>query len=116
MLLEVKDLVVAYGPIDALHGLNLQVEKGQIVSIVGANGAGKTTLLNALTGMLPIKSGSVLFEGEQLPAAAHRIVRKGITHVPEGRKVFAGLTVEENLVMGGVTRKAAAARETQEKM
>ena len=116
MLLEVKDLVVAYGPIDALHGLNLQVEKGQIVSIVGANGAGKTTLLNALTGMLPIKSGSVLFEGEQLPAAAHRIVRKGITHVPEGRKVFAGLTVEENLVMGGVTRKAAASRETQEKM
>ena len=116
MLLEVKDLVVAYGPIDALHGLNLQVEKGQIVSIVGANGAGKTTLLNALTGMLPIKSGSVLFEGEQLPAAAHRIVRKGITHVPEGRKVFAGLTVEENLVMGGVTRKAAATRETQEKM
>lgn len=116
MLLEVKDLVVAYGPIDALHGLNLQVEKGQIVSIVGANGAGKTTLLNALTGMLPIKSGTVLFEGEALPTAAHRIVRKGITHVPEGRKVFAGLSVEENLVMGGVTRKAAAARETQEKM
>ena len=116
MLLEVKDLVVAYGPIDALHGLNLQVEKGQIVSIVGANGAGKTTLLNAITGVLPIKGGKVLFEGEQLPAAAHRIVRKGITHVPEGRKVFAGLTVEENLVMGGVTRKAAASRETQEKM
>ena len=116
MLLEVKDLVVAYGPIDALHGLNLQVEQGQIVSIVGANGAGKTTLLNALTGMLPIKSGTVTFEGEQLPPAAHRIVRKGITHVPEGRKVFAGLTVEENLVMGGITRPAKEAKERQEEM
>ena len=116
MLLEVKDLVVAYGPIDALHGLNLQVEQGQIVSIVGANGAGKTTLLNALTGMLPIKSGTVSFEGEELPAAAHRIVRKGITHVPEGRKVFAGLSVEENLVMGGITRPAKEAKERQEEM
>jgi len=116
MLLEVKDLVVAYGPIDALHGLNLQVEKGQIVSIVGANGAGKTTLLNALTGMLPIKSGTVTFEGETLPAAAHNIVRRGITHVPEGRKVFAGLSVEENLVMGGITRPAKEAKERQEEM
>ena len=116
MLLDIQNLKVAYGQIDALHEISLTVEQGQIVSIVGANGAGKHTLLNAITGVLPIKGGKILFEGEQLPAAAHRIVRKGITHVPEGRKVFAGLTVEENLVMGGFTRPAKEAKERQEEM
>ena len=105
MLLEIENLTVAYGQIDALSSISLSVQEGQIVSIIGANGAGKTTLLNAITGMLPIKSGKVIFGGEPLPASAHAIVRKGITQVPEGRRVFAGLTVEENLVMGGFTRK-----------
>ena len=116
MLLEIQNLKVAYGQIDALHSISLAVEKGQIVSIVGANGAGKTTLLNAITGVLPIKEGKILFEGEALPSAAHRIVRRGITHVPEGRKVFAGLTVEENLVMGGYSRPAKEARARLEEM
>ena len=116
MLLDIQNLKVAYGQIDALHEISLTVEEGQIVSIVGANGAGKTTLLNAITGVLPIKSGKILFEGEQLPSAAHRIVRKGITHVPEGRKVFAGLTVEENLVMGGFTRPVKESKARQEEM
>ena len=116
MLLEIENLTVAYGQIDALSAISLSVEAGQIVSIIGANGAGKTTLLNAITGMLPIKSGKVTFGGEPLPSSAHAIVRKGITQVPEGRRVFAGLTVEENLVMGGFTRKLAEARATQEEM
>ena len=116
MLLDIQNLTIAYGQIDALEAVSLSVEQGQIVSIIGANGAGKTTLLNAITGMLPIKGGKVLFDGEVLPAAAHAIVRKGITHVPEGRRVFAGLTVEENLVMGGFTRPISEARARQEEM
>lgn len=116
MLIDIQNLTVAYGQINALQSISLKVEEGQIVSIIGANGAGKTTLLNAITGMLPIKGGSVIFQGEPLPTAAHAIVRKGITHVPEGRRVFAGLTVEENLVMGGFTRSIAESRATQEEM
>ena len=116
MLLEIENLTVAYGQIDALSSISLGVEEGQIVSIIGANGAGKTTLLNAITGMLPIKGGRVTFGGEPLPSSPHAIVRKGITQVPEGRRVFAGLTVEENLVMGGFTRKLSEARATQEEM
>ena len=116
MLLEIQNLRVAYGQIEALQGISLSVEAGQIVSIIGANGAGKTTLLNAITGMLPLKSGTISFEGTPLPGAAHAIVRRGITQVPEGRRVFAGLTVEENLIMGGITRSAADSRATQEQM
>ena len=101
MLLQIKDLVVAYGQIDALHGISLNVEQGQIVAIIGANGAGKTTLLNAISGVLPVKSGSIIFDGKPLPGSVHGIVQHGITQVPEGRKIFAGLSVEENLVMGG---------------
>lgn len=116
MLLEIQNLVVAYGQIDALHGVSLSVEKGRIVSIIGANGAGKTTLLHAISGLLPIKSGRIHFEEKPLPSSVHGIVRAGITHVPEGRNVFPGLTVEENLVMGGITQKAAEARAAQERM
>jgi branched-chain amino acid transport system ATP-binding protein len=116
MFLTIRNLTVAYGAIDALHDIALDVEKGQIVSIIGANGAGKSTLLKAVSGMLPVKGGEVLFEGRRLPATPHAIVRAGITHVPEGRRVFAGLTVEENLTMGGITRKSAEAGKAQEDM
>jgi branched-chain amino acid transport system ATP-binding protein len=116
MLLTIRNLTVAYGAIDALHNIELDVEKGQIVSIIGANGAGKSTLLKAVSGMLPVKGGEVLFEEHRLPSTPHAIVRAGITHVPEGRKVFAGLTVEENLVMGGITRKIAESGKAQEEM
>ncbi len=116
MLLTIRNLTVAYGTIDALHDIQLDVGKGQIVSIIGANGAGKSTLLKAVSGMLPVKGGEVLFEGRRLPVSPHAVVRAGITHVPEGRKVFAGLTVEENLIMGGITRKIAEAGKAQEEM
>ena len=79
MLLQIKDLVVAYGQIDALHGISLNVEQGQIVAIIGANGAGKTTLLNAISGVLPVKSGSIIFDGKPLPGSVHGIVQHGIT-------------------------------------
>ena len=111
MLLQIKDLVVAYGQIDALHGISLNVEQGQIVAIIGANGAGKTTLLNAISGVLPVKSGSIIFDGKPLPGSVHGIVQHGITQVPEGRKIFAGLSVEENLVMGGFSTSKAKSKE-----
>ena len=116
MLLQIKDLVVAYGQIDALHGISLNVEQGQIVSIIGANGAGKTTLLNAISGVLPVKSGSIIFDGKPLPGSVHGIVQHGITQVPEGRKIFVGLSVEENLVMGGFSTSKAKSKENIDRM
>ena len=116
MLLQIKDLVVAYGQIDALHGISLNVEQGQIVAIIGANGAGKTTLLNAISGVLPVKSGSIIFDGKPLPGSVHCIVQHGITQVPEGRKIFAGLSVEENLVMGGFSTSKAKSKENIDRM
>lgn len=107
-LLEVKDLHVYYGGIHALKGLSFTVNKGEIVSLVGANGAGKTTTLRAISGILPYK-GEVKFEGESLGARpAHRIVRLGIAHSPEGRGVFPNLTVMENLEMGAFIRSDRA--------
>jgi branched-chain amino acid transport system ATP-binding protein len=100
-LLEVKDLAVAYGGIAAVKGIALEAGAGQVVSLIGANGAGKTTTLRALSGLLKARAGSVRFEGaELLNAPAHRIARLGIAHVPEGRQVFAEMTVAENLRMG----------------
>ena len=116
MLLQIKDLVVAYGQIDALHGISLNVEQGQIVAIIGAHGAGKTTLLNAISGVLPVKSGSIIFDGKPLPGSVHGIVQHGITQVPEGRKIFAGLSVEENLVMGGFSTSKAKSKENIDRM
>ena len=98
--LSVDDLHVSYGPVQALRGVNLKVEKGSIVSIIGANGAGKTTLLNTLSGIVKAKSGSVLFRGKTLPERACNIVRAGMAHVPEGRKIFSGFSIEENLFAG----------------
>jgi branched-chain amino acid transport system ATP-binding protein len=101
-MLTVENLSVNYGAIRALHQVSCRVEKGEIVALIGANGAGKTTILNTISGIVPSLSGSVSFEGENITRlAAHLIVRKGICQVPEGRRVFARMSVQENLEMGG---------------
>ena len=101
MLLDVKDLNVYYGAIHALQGISFNVKEGEIVSLIGANGAGKSTTLRALSGLIRPRSGSITFKGEDITLEpAEKIVRKGISHVPEGRKIFAPLTVRENLEMG----------------
>ena len=99
-MLRIQDLRVGYGKIEALHGISLEVQPGQIVAIIGANGAGKSTLLNTISGMLPVKGGRIEFEGHSLPKRPSRIVRMGIVQVPEGRRIFPSLTIEENLRMG----------------
>ena len=105
-LLEVKDLEVHYGAINALKGISLQVDEGQLVTLIGANGAGKTTLLNTISGAVPGSTGSILFRGEEiLNDLPHLITRRGIAHVPEGRKIFSELTVEENLEVGAYVQK-----------
>jgi len=109
-MLEVSELCVSYGAISALRGVSLRVAHGSIVTLIGANGAGKTTALRTISGLLRPKSGTVTFLGEnitQLPA--HRIVARGIGHVPEGRMVFSNLTVDENLAMGAYLRTDKAA-------
>ena len=104
-MLEVSNLNVYYGLIHALHDVSFEVNEGEIVALIGANGAGKTTTLHTITGLLPAKSGSVVFEGHDITKKpGHAIVRLGMGHVPEGRRVFANLTVEENLRMGAYTR------------
>jgi branched-chain amino acid transport system ATP-binding protein len=103
-LLEVKNIHVYYGNIHALKDLSLNVDKGEIVTLIGANGAGKSTTLKTLSGLLKPRSGSVLLEGDELTRyPAHQIVTKGMIHVPEGRRVFGRLTVQENLEMGAFT-------------
>ncbi len=105
-MLEVTDLHVYYGVIHALKGLSFQVEKGEVVALIGANGAGKTTTLQTLTGILPAKRGKILFEGQDITKVpAHKIVEMGIAHVPEGRRVFSQLSVYDNLRLGAFTRK-----------
>ena len=105
-MLEVKDLQVYYGVIQALKGISFHVEQGEVIALIGANGAGKTTTLHTITGLLAPKSGSVLFEGKDITKVpAHKIVSMGMAHVPEGRRVFAELSVYENLKMGAYTRK-----------
>lgn len=104
-MLEVKDLQVYYGMIQALKGLSFEVNKGEIVALIGANGAGKTTTLHTVSGLLQPKAGSILFEGKDITKVpAHKIVTMGMAHVPEGRRVFAQLSVYENLKMGAYTR------------
>ena len=99
-MLEVKNISVSYGHVDALHNVNIQVSTGKIVSVIGANGAGKTSLVNTISGLVKPTTGEIVFNGEVLPKASHKIVGKGVVQVPEGRKVFAGLSVQENLIMG----------------
>jgi len=103
--LEVRDLVVAYGAIQAVRGVSFDVEKGQIVSLIGSNGAGKTTTLRTISGLLRAVSGEVLLDGEPIQKLpAHEILAKGIAHSPEGRKLFSRMSVEENLRLGAYTR------------
>ena len=104
-MLEVKDLNVYYGMIQALKGISFEVNEGEVIALIGANGAGKTTTLHALTGLVHAKSGSILFEGQDIrKIPAHKIVSMGMAHVPEGRRVFAQLSVYDNLKMGAYTR------------
>ena len=105
-MLEVKDLQVYYGVIQALKGISFHVNQGEVIALIGANGAGKTTTLQTLTGILSPKSGSIVFEGKDLTRTpAHKIVEMGMAHVPEGRRVFADMSVYENLLLGAYTRK-----------
>ena len=103
-MLEVKDIEVYYGMIPALKGLSFEVNEGEVIALIGANGAGKTTTLHTITGLLSPKKGSVLFEGQDITKVpAHKIVSLGMAHVPEGRRVFAELSVYQNLKMGAYT-------------
>ncbi|MFD7654628.1 ABC transporter ATP-binding protein [Actinosynnema sp. NPDC059797] len=105
MLLEIKDIHVHYGKIAAIKGISLEVSEGEIVSLIGANGAGKTTTLKTISGLRPLSSGKVLFNGEDISRMpGHKRVRIGIGQSPEGRGVFPGMTVQENLLMGAYTR------------
>ncbi len=100
-MLEIKNLVVSYGAITALHGISLSVKSGSIVTLIGANGAGKTTTLKTISGLLKPRSGEIFYEGRNISGLPpHEIVRLGISHVPEGRMIFTNLTVLENLQMG----------------
>ena len=105
-LLEVKDLEVYYGVICALKGISFEVKEGEIVSLIGANGAGKTTMMQSVVGMIPKRSGSVVFDGHDISKLpSHKIVQFGMTQVPEGRRIFQELSVYENLMMGAYTVK-----------
>ena len=108
-MLKIQHLSVNYDHIVALEDVSFQVDKGSIVSIIGSNGAGKSTLINTISAVVRKKSGEILLEGAPLPASAHKVVRAGVVQVPEGRHVFANLTVTENLIMGGARRNAGEA-------
>lgn len=110
MLLEVNDLNVFYGAINALQGITFHVEEGEIVTLIGANGAGKSTTLNTISGLVRARTGSIKFKGQEITRTQpHHIVSLGVVQVPEGRKIFAPLTVDENLDMGAYTRGDAQA-------
>ncbi len=105
IILKLTNVESSYGPVQAIRGVSLEVRKGSIVTVLGANGAGKTTVLKTISGIIDPQKGSVVFEGEEIQRMdPDKIVRKGISHVPEGREVFALLTVRENLLMGAYTR------------
>ena len=105
-LLEVNNLEVYYGVIRALKGISFQVNEGEIVSLIGANGAGKTTMMQSVVGIIPKRSGSVIFDGQDITKTpCHKIVKLGMTQVPEGRRIFQELTVYENLMMGAYSVK-----------
>ena len=104
-MLSIKNLSVSYGHVDALQNVTIKVPEGKIVGIIGSNGAGKTSLINAISGVVKVKSGNIFFKGSLLPNAPHKIVKNGVVQVPEGRKIFPGLTVEENLIIGSHSGK-----------
>lgn len=108
-LLEVKELQVYYGVIQALKGISFEVNEGEIVTLIGANGAGKTTTMQSIIGLIPSSHGTVMFDGQDITKVpCHKIVHSGLTQVPEGRRIFQELTVYENLLMGGFSQKDQA--------
>ena len=116
-VLSVRALEVSYGTIPALHGIDLDVEKGEIVTLIGANGAGKTTTLRTISGLLRPKKGDVTFNGQNISAIKpHVITKMGLSHVPEGRGIFANLTVEDNLELGAYLRKDKITKEEYERV
>ena len=116
-MLEVTDLVVHYGRIEALHGISLSVQSGELVTLLGANGAGKTTTMRALSGLLPLSAGKIVFEGRDIThVKAHHRVPLGMIQAPEGRGVFPGMTVQENLDMGHYARKFDTKAEYTERL
>ena len=105
-MLEIKNLEVYYGMIQAIKGISFEVNEGEVIALIGANGAGKTTTLHAVTGLIPAKAGEIIFDGKNVAKIpGHKIVSMGMAHVPEGRRVFAELSVYQNLKMGAYTRK-----------
>jgi branched-chain amino acid transport system ATP-binding protein len=109
MMLEVKDLRVAYGRVRAVKGISFAVEQGQVVTLVGTNGAGKTTTLKTISGLLQPEAGEIWFDGERIDKTpAHDVVMRGLAHSPEGRRIFPRLSVEENLMLGAFARKDRA--------
>ena len=117
ILLEARDVVVHYGRIRALHGVSLVVRQGELVTMLGANGAGKTTMMRAISGLRPLTSGSVWFDGQEITGVkAHKRVTDGLIQAPEGRGVFPGMTVAENIEMGCYGRKFASKAEHKEKL
>ena len=116
-MLEIRDLVVNYGAINAIKGVSFDVNQGEVIALIGANGAGKTTILHTITGLVKAKSGSVMFEGKELlKTPPHKIVEMGMAHVPEGRRIFQQLSVYKNLSLGAFTRKDKGEFEANLKM
>lgn len=114
-MLEIKDLEVYYGMIQAIKGISFEVNQGEVIALIGANGAGKTTTLQTITGMIPAKKGSITFNGVDITKIpGHKIVPMGMAHVPEGRRVFSQLSVLDNLKLGAYTRKDS--KEIQESL
>lgn len=108
-ILKIEDLSVSYGNIKALKGISLEIEEGEVVSLIGANGAGKTTTLQTISGLLPIGDGDIFFEDKSIKKEkSYKITRMGIAQVPEGRRVFKGLSVEDNLKMGAISLKVSS--------
>lgn len=114
-MLKVSNLSAGYGHIEALNDVSIEAEKGQIVSIIGSNGAGKTTLLRCISSQVKPTVGSIEYLGEPIPTKPHKVVEKGVVHVPEGRRTFSGLTVRDNLLVGGYLLKGKELYDNLEK-
>lgn len=114
-MLKVSNLSAGYGHIEALNDVSIEAEKGQIVSIIGSNGAGKTTLLRCISSQVKPTAGSIEYLGEPIPTKPHKVVEKGVVHVPEGRRTFSGLTVRDNLLVGGYLLKGKELYDNLEK-
>lgn len=115
-MLEIKNLHSGYGKIEVLHDINITVPDGKIIGVIGRNGAGKSTLLNTISGLIKCRNGSILFNGKNIPTKPHKVVASGIIQVPEGRRIFPSLTINENLIMGGYLAKAGEISRRQEEV